>query len=174
MARIQLTLHIAAPLERCFDLARSVELHTRATSSTGERVIAGRTSGLLELNDELTWEARHFGLWQRLTSRITALERPMHFRDSMVRGAFKRFDHDHYFSADSGDGTVMWDIFDYSAPLGILGRLAEQLFLTRYLSRFLEVRNREIKIVAESNLWRQFLPERPDTPLQPPPEKLGG
>ena len=174
MARIELTLHIAAPLERCFDLARSVELHTRSTSSTGERVIAGRTSGLLELNAEVTWEARHFGLWQTLTSRITALERPTHFRDSMVRGAFKRFDHDHYFSADRGDCTVMRDVFDYSAALGILGWLAAQLFLTRYMRRFLEARNREIKAVAESNSWSQFLPQRPNPPLQPSAEQRGG
>src|SRR5262245_6560810 len=137
MARIELTLHIAAPVERCFDLARSVELHTRSTASTGERVIAGRMTGLLELSDEVTWEARHFGVWQSLTSRITALERPTHFRDSMVRGAFKRFDHDHYFKADGSNGTVMRDIFDFSAPLGILGRLVEPLFLTQYMRRFL-------------------------------------
>ena len=161
MARIELTLHIAAPIERCFDLARSVELHTRSTSSTGEHVIAGRRSGLLELNDEVTWKARHFGVWQTLTSRITVLERPTHFRDSMVLGAVKRFDHDHYFSAESGDGTVMRDIFDYSAPLGILGRMAEQLFLTQYMRRFVEARNREIKIVAETNLWSQFLEQGP-------------
>src|SRR5262245_26288806 len=144
MTRIELTLHIPAPPERCFDLARSVELHTRSTSSTRERVIGGRTNGLLELNDEVTWEARHFGLRQTLTSRITLLDRPKHFRDSMVRGVFKRFDYDHYFSADR-DGTVMRDVFDYSAPFGVLGRLAEQSFLSRYMRRFLEARNREIK-----------------------------
>ena len=174
MARIELTVHIAAPLERCFDLARSVELHTWSTSSTGEHVIAGRTSGLLELDEEVTWQARHFKVWQTLTSRITAVERPTYFRDSMVRGALKRFDHHHYFANDGAGGTVMRDVFDYSAPLGVLGWLAEQLFLTRYMRRFLEDRNREVKAVAESDLWSQFLPQRPNTPLQPTAEKRGG
>jgi ligand-binding SRPBCC domain-containing protein len=174
MAQIELTINIAAPVERCFDLARIVELHTRSTSSTGERVIAGRTSGLLELDEEVTWQARHCSVWQTLTSRVTAFDQPTYFRDSMVSGAFKRFDHHHHFTSDGTGGTVMRDVFDYSAPLGVVGWLAEQLFLTRYMRRFLEARNREIKAVAESNLWSHFLPERPNTPLRPTAEKRGG
>jgi ligand-binding SRPBCC domain-containing protein len=158
MACIELTTNIAAPVERCFDLARSTEMHTRSTAATGETVVGGRTSGLFELGDEVTWRARHFGVWQTLTSRITAFERPFYFRDSMVKGAFARFDHDHRFTSDGRGGTVMLDRFDYTAPLGPLGRLAEALFLTAYLRRLLETRNREIKAVAESEDWRHLLP----------------
>ena len=32
--------------------------------------------------------ARHFGITQELTSRITAFDRPRHFRDEMEKGAF--------------------------------------------------------------------------------------
>jgi len=151
MPRIELVTHIAAPCERCFDLARSVEVHIRSTASTGERAIAGRTSGLVELGDEVTWQARHFGFQQTLTSRITAFDRPRHFRDSMVRGAFKHFDHDHYFTPDGVGCTVMRDVFDYAAPFGFLGRLAERFFLTRYMRRFLAAHNRELKRIAESD-----------------------
>ncbi len=156
MARIELSIYIAAPRERCFDLARSVEVHARTTSSTGERAIAGKTSGLLDLGDEVTWRARHFGVWQTLSGRISACDRPSHFRDTMVRGAFKRIDHDHFFES-AGGGTVMRDVFDYEAPLGVLGRIAERLFLTAYMRRFLEARNRELKAVAESDEWIAYL-----------------
>ena len=158
MARIEVVTTIAAPRDRCFDLARSVDLHTRSTAASGETAVAGRTRGLLELGEEVTWRARHFGVWQTLTSRITAYERPAYFRDSMVRGAFARLDHDHRFTADARGGTTMTDVFEYAAPLGALGRMAEALVLTRYLRRLLEARNREIKAVAESDAWRQFLP----------------
>lgn len=87
MPVIKLTTEIQAPLERAFDLARSVELHIASTAHTGERAVAGVTSGLMALGQEVTWRARHFGTWQHLTSRITAFVRPFHFRDSMVRGA---------------------------------------------------------------------------------------
>ena len=76
MPVIKLETFIRAPVERVFDLARSVDVHTAAAAETIERAVAGVTSGLMELNDEVTWEGTHFGIRQRLTSRITALERP--------------------------------------------------------------------------------------------------
>ena len=157
MARIDLSLHVAAPIERCFDLARSIEAHTHSTATTGEHAVAGTTSGLLTLGDQVTWRARHFGVWQELTSRITEFDRPRHFRDSMVRGSFARFNHDHFF-APAGDGTLVQDVFEYRAPLGVLGRIAEQLFLTAYMRRFLDARLRALKALAESSAWVQFVP----------------
>jgi ligand-binding SRPBCC domain-containing protein len=159
LPRIELSTFIAAPPERCFDLARSIELHVRSTSSTGERAIAGKTTGLLEYGDEITWRARHFGVWQSLSGRISAYDRPTHFRDTMLRGAFRHLQHDHFFEPATG-GTVMRDVFDYSAPLGPLGRVAEWLFLHSYMRRFLEARNRELKAVAESNAWARYLGPR--------------
>ena len=157
MARIDISTFIAAPPERCFDLARSVELHTRSTAPSREQAVGGQTTGLLGAGAEVRWRAKHFGVWQQLTSRITAFDRPRHFRDSMVSGAFARFDHDHYFAAE-GSGTRMRDVFDYAAPLGPLGWIAERVFLTRYMRRFLEERNRELKVVAESEGWAEFIP----------------
>ena len=157
MPVIKLTTEIRAPLERAFDLARSVELHIASTAHTGERAVAGVTSGLMELGQEVTWRARHFGTWQHLTSRITAFVRPFHFRDSMVRGAFQGFDHDHFFS-QRGELTVMRDVFDFQSPFGILGRAADCLFLSDYMRRFLLARNALIKTVAETEQWRRYIP----------------
>jgi len=158
MIRLELRTRIHAPRERCFDLARSVEMHTRSAASTGETAIAGRTSGLLGPGDEVTWRARHFGVWQALTSRITAYDRPAFFRDSMVRGAFARLDHDHRFADDGAGGTVMDDVFEFTAPGGALGLVVERLLLARYLRRLLAARNLEIKSAAESDVWRRFVP----------------
>lgn len=157
MGRIQLVTYVAAPIERCFDLARSIEAHVESAVGTGERAVAGVTSGLLGLGDEVTWRARHLGVWQTLTSRITAFEAPRYFRDSMVRGAFARFDHDHHF-APEGDGCVVTDVFDYAAPLGLLGSLVERALLDRYMERFLRERNEQLRTLAESEAWRRYLP----------------
>jgi len=158
MARIETTTRIAAPRERCFDLARSVDVHVRGAAATGERAVAGKTAGLLGLGDEVTWQATHFGLRLRLASRITRFERPDRFRDSLVRGPLARLDHDHEFQDDGAGGTLMSDRFDYGAPLALAGRLAELLFLTRHLRRFLDARNRELKRIAESDEWTRYLP----------------
>jgi ligand-binding SRPBCC domain-containing protein len=155
---IELTTEVLAPIERMFDLSRSVELHMASTAHTGERAVAGVTSGLMTLGQEVTWRARHFGIWQHLTSRITAFERPFHFRDSLVRGVFQRFDHDHFFE-QRGEITVMRDVFDFQSPLGILGHIADRLFLIEYMRRFLLTRHALIKTVAETEQWRRYIPQ---------------
>ncbi len=150
MPTLELELEITAPIEVVFDLFRSVEQHLASTSATRERAVGGITRGLLELGDEVTWEAVHFGIRQRLTSRITAFDRPHSFRDSMVSGAFRRFDHDHIFTATL-TGTRIRERFDFDSPLGPLGWIANRVFLTEYMRRFLERRMAAIQQVAESS-----------------------
>jgi ligand-binding SRPBCC domain-containing protein len=150
MPVIRLETYISAPVERVFDLARDVDAHLASSRDTGERAIGGRTSGLLGLNDEVTWEAKHLGVRQRLTARITAFARPRMFVDEMQRGAFKSLRHLHLFEPHEG-GTLMIDEMTFSAPFGILGRVAERLFLASYMRRFLIKRNEHIKRVAEEN-----------------------
>jgi len=149
MPVIDLSIFIAAPPQLCFDLARDIDLHIVSAEGTNERAIAGVTTGLIGFGEEVTWEATHFGIRQRLTSRITIFDRPVHFRDSQVRGAFRHFDHDHFFPAESG-GTVMRDVFDYTSPFGLLGWIADRLFLKAYMTRFLGKRAAVIKRAAEN------------------------
>ncbi|MEO6587932.1 MAG: SRPBCC family protein [Pyrinomonadaceae bacterium] len=156
MPVIKLETKINAPIERVFDLARSIDLHTKSTAVSGEEAIAGRTSGLINLDETVTWRAKHLGFRQTLTSKITVFERPAHFRDSMVRGIFKRIDHDHFFE-EIAVGTLMRDRFDYDAPLWILGKIADGLFLENYMTGFLIERNKLIKEIAESKKWREYI-----------------
>lgn len=148
MPTIHLETFIKAPVELCFDLARDVEVHIASTSSTGERAVAGTTSGLMGLDDWVTWEARHLGVRQRLTSKITALERPLMFVDEMQRGAFKSFRHLHLFEAKDG-GTLMKDEMTFVSPFGALGKVIDRIFLESYMRRFLIIHNDYIKNLAE-------------------------
>lgn len=156
MPLIELQTVIDAPLERVFDLSLSIDLHMDSVKDTGEVAVGGTIKGLIGLGQEVTFKAKHFGLWFQLTSRIVAFDRPNYFRDSQVAGPFKRFDHDHVFAAKNGT-TIMTDRFDYSAPLGILGRCADVLVLTRHMRRMLSQRNQFIKLTAETEAWRNFL-----------------
>ncbi|MDB4996157.1 MAG: cell division protein [Myxococcaceae bacterium] len=148
MPVIRIETFIAAPREVCFDLARDVDAHLRSTANTGERVVGGTMTGLLELGDTVTWEAVHLGVRQRLTSKMTRVERPHVFEDCMVKGAFASFAHLHEFLEENG-GTRMIDVFDYRSPLGVLGKLADRLFLERYMRRLLTVRAASLKQDAE-------------------------
>lgn len=157
MPIIELHTWIAAPVPRVFDLCRSVDVHVATAAATGERPIAGTTTGLLALGDEVTWSARHLGWRWQLTSCITEFARPRHFRDSMVTGVFARFDHDHDFEVENGMTRVR-DRFDFTSPCGLLGRVADTLLITRHMRRFLAGRMAALKRLAESDAWTQFLP----------------
>lgn len=148
MPTIHLHTFIQAKPAHVFDLSRNVDLHQISTKQTQEKVVAGKMSGLIGLGESVTWRAKHFGIYQNLTAKITAFEKPNSFTDEMVSGAFKSFKHVHKFEGKD-DGTLMTDIFSYTSPLGLLGKLADYLFLQTYMKNLLTVRNAVIKAYAE-------------------------
>lgn len=135
-------------MQACFDAARDLDLHVASLAHTNEKAVAGRTSGLIEAGEEVTWRGRHFGVYQHFTSKITAFDAPHSFQDSMQKGAFASFVHDHLFST-SGEGTNMKDVLVFAAPFGVVGRVVEKLVLRRYLERLLTARAAVIKHAAE-------------------------
>lgn len=151
---------IRAPIERCFDLARSVEVHLVGNIHWGESAVAtaGVTSGLIDLGQRVTWRAKHFGVWQRLTVEITKMDPPTYFQDTMIRGPFRHMQHDHFFRTLAPDATEMRDVFRFAAPLPILGRFAEIAVLRTYMRKLLRERNAVVREIAESDLWRTYVP----------------
>ena len=151
---------IQAPIERCFDLARSVEVHLAGNRHCGETAVAlaGVASGLIGMSQRVTWRAKHLGVWQTLTSEITAMDPPAYFQDTMAQGAFRSMKHDHFFRSLSSGQTEMKDVFCFAAPLPVLGRLAEIVLLRRYMRALLHERNVAIQQIAESPDWSRYLP----------------
>lgn len=156
MPKIELRTEINSTIDICFDLSRSIDFHLISVSNTKEKAIAGCTSGLIELNETVTWEATHFGIRQKLTSIISGLEFPIYFKDEQLKGAFKSFSHEHHFE-QVGDKVIMIDLFEFESPFGILGRLFNRLVLTNYMRNFLLQRNAIVKEYAESDKWKTVL-----------------
>ncbi|MEU0884252.1 SRPBCC family protein [Lentzea sp. NPDC005914] len=144
MTRFEVITGIAAPPRHVFDLSLDVGVHTASMAGSGERIVGGVTSGRMRLGDTVTWQARHFGLPWRMTSRISAFDPPGYFVDEQVEGPFRRWRHEHHFEPDGTGGTVMRDVVDFAAPLGPLGRLAELLVLDRYMPRLIRLRNEHL------------------------------
>ena len=149
MTTIELVTDIDAPIARVFDLARDLDLHLESMAHTGERAVAGRTTGRVEVGDTVTWRARHFGIWWSLTSGIVSVEPPSRFEDVQVHGPFAWYRHEHTFET-IGDGTRMRDRWEHRSPLGSIGRLVDWLVLGRYLRTQLLTRNAAIKRASES------------------------
>lgn len=156
MATIHLTTFISAPVERVFDLSRSVNLHKISTAHTHERVIDGKMSGLVEDGETVTWQAKHLYKERKFTSKITAMNRPVNFTDEMIKGDFKHFHHQHHFKA-TDNGTIMIDVVDFECPYGIIGILLSRFYLKKYLEQLLLTRNQFIKEYAEGGKWKAIL-----------------
>lgn len=156
MPTIHLTTVIHAPLERVFNLSRSITLHKRSMEHVKEEAIKGRINGLIEYDETVTWRARHLGKTRELTTRITAMQHPAYFCDEMVAGDFKHMKHEHFFK-EINNGTIAIDIMEFSSPYGSLGVLFEKIYLKRYLTKLLLLRNKAIKEFAESEKWRVIL-----------------
>jgi ligand-binding SRPBCC domain-containing protein len=148
MTVIHLTTIIEADIYICFDAARDIKVHELSTAHTQEKAVTGRTSGLCEAGDVITWEATHFGIRQQLTGTITKMDRPSSFEDVMLKGTFKSLKHLHQFREKDGK-TIMTDDFQYEVPFGIFGKLFNVLVLKRYMTKFLIARNSVLKDVAE-------------------------
>ena len=149
MPLIEIKTEINSEMKTYFDLARNITLHQECLEGYQEKAVAGRTSGLIELGEWVTWEAKHFGIVQHLTSKITEFDAPNYFVDEMVLGVFKSFRHEHLFH-ESENKTIMTDKFFFESPLGILGKLANALFLKRYMTKLIRKRGRFLKEKAES------------------------
>lgn len=147
--RFERAVRIAAPIEDVFALSLNVDFHKDSFSDSDEQVIDGVSEGGMVLGDTVTWRARHFGIWWKLTSRITEYDPPTFFVDEQVRGPFARYRHEHLFTA-VGDDTEMRDVVEFDAPLGPLGIIAERVVLRRHLEALIDLRNAELCEAAES------------------------
>lgn len=156
MPKIHLTTFIAAPIERVFDLSRSINLHQISTASTNEKAIDGVMTGLINKGETVTWQARHLFKLRQFTSKIIEMKSPDSFTDEMIKGDFKSFSHEHHFKT-TANGTIVIDIIHFETPYGSIGKLANSLFLTSYLERLLTKRNEVIKEYAETQKWKTIL-----------------
>ena len=156
MSSIHLTTYINAPVERVFDLSRSISLHKISLVDTDEKAIAGITTGLINEGESVTWQARHLFRTRRFTSKITAMTKPGYFTDEMINGDFKSFRHEHHFKS-TGNGTIMIDLINFESPSGFIGKLVNSFYLKNYIEKFLVLRNTVIKDYAETEKWNAIL-----------------
>ena len=156
MPTIHLTTFIAAPIERVFDLSRSIDLHKKSMATSNEQAVAGTTMGLINLDETVTWKGKHLYKTRILKSKITAMNRPHSFTDEMVEGDFKSLRHEHHFKQIE-NGTLAIDLFSFETPYKGLGTFVNKIYLTKYLRNLLEHRNAMIKQYAESEKWKFIL-----------------
>lgn len=157
MFRLKENIHVQAPIERCFLLSTSIEL---VEQIIGLKPVEGKTKGLITNGDQLVWRGWKFGMPAMHETLITRYEPYRFFQDTMGRGRFKTFQHDHQF--DEVDGhTLMIDVVRFSMPLGPLGKaFGKQVVVPHVLSMMLK-RFNLLKRIAEGADWERYLVSTP-------------
>jgi len=156
MPIIHLTTFVAAPVDVVFNLSRSIDLHKKSMIHYKEEAVAGIRFGLIEKEETVTWKAKHFFKTRFLRVKITDMKKPDHFTDEQVEGNFKTMKHEHHFKP-CDNGTILIDQFYFESPFGAMGKLFNSLYLTNYIKKLLEQRNKTIKDYAETEKWMRLL-----------------
>lgn len=150
MTTLNLTTSINASINEVFDLNRNIDIHKLSTAKSNETAIDGVTSGLINLNETVTWRGKHFGIYLTHKNLISSMEIPNFFVDEMMEGNFKSFKHLHTFTEENGV-TIVKDEIQYETPFGIFGSIFDKLILKNYFTNFITKRNEFIKKLAENN-----------------------
>ena len=156
MPTIHLTTFVAAPVEVVFDLSRHIGVHKESMARFREEAVAGTRFGLIEKDETVTWKAKHLFKNRLLRVRITEMKKPHMFTDEQSEGDFKSMKHEHHFKP-CDNGTIMIDLFHFVTPYGTAGRWFNTIYLTRYLRKLLEQRNKTIRELAEGEKWKKVL-----------------
>jgi ligand-binding SRPBCC domain-containing protein len=147
---VYLTTLIKAPIQACFNASRNIDMHIDSVSKNSkEKAVGGVTSGLIGLNEQVEWKAKHLGFYFRMTVCITAFKSPILFVDEQIKGPFRKMKHQHSFVAFE-NVTEMHDEFYFESPFGVIGKFVDFLFLKKYMENFLKERNAYMKTVLES------------------------
>jgi len=150
MTQIKITTAIEAQIEIVFNNSRNIDIHQYSASKTNEKAIAGRTSGLIEIGETVTWKGNHFGIYIQHESIISEMEFPTYFVDEQLKGHFKNFKHQHIFRQKENQ-TIMTDILEYETPFGFIGKLFDKLILENHLTNFILHRNSILKKISENH-----------------------
>jgi ligand-binding SRPBCC domain-containing protein len=160
MYTVSETTHVNAPIDRCFLLGTSLKLVSR---TLGMHALERDETGLVQPNDRLIWHGWKFGFPQMHETLVTAYDRPHYFQDSMGRGRFKRYQHEHTFTEIDGH-TLLHDKIRFSLPLGWAGDMVARSVVVPYIAGMLHRHLQLLKRVAETDEWRKYLPAEYSNP----------
>jgi ligand-binding SRPBCC domain-containing protein len=156
MPKIHLTHFIQAPIERVFDLNRSLAVRKKGLHQKNAQVLSSSSKGLVDAGETITLRAKHLGKTREMTARITAFKHPHQFVEEQVKGDLKSYRHE-YHCKPTENGTILIDILEFEGPRDLLGSWAAPFFLKSFFTTMLNRKNDLVRQYAESDKWRAVL-----------------
>jgi uncharacterized protein len=120
---------------------------TRLTPPWENARVIERTGSIEQPGSRVKIRLRAGPLFQTWTAELTACEPGRMFRDVMVHGPFRRWEHTHSFILDGQNKSWLEDRVEYEFPLGWFGKFVGGGYTRRRLSRMFEWRH---KVTAEA------------------------
>ena len=156
MTKIHVTTFINAPIERVFNLSRSLTLSKMAFKGAKEQLLSSSAANMVGAGETITLRAKHLGKTREITSRVTDLELPNGYTEEQIKGDLKSFRHEYHFKKVD-NGTIMIDLVEFEGPRDLLGSLAAKFFLKSYFEKILKKKNELVRQSAESEKWKAVL-----------------
>ena len=156
MVHIHITTFVEAPMQRVFDLARHFTVLKYALRDTPAAVSSGAANELFSSGDTVTFQSRNLGKTRTVTARITEMDGRTRFTEEQVKGDLRSYRHMHHFMP-ADNGTIMIDMIECEPPRDLLGSLAGDGALQRYVKKIVGRRIAEIRQYAESDKWKAVL-----------------
>lgn len=144
--RLERVQRIAQPLETVFSFFADAGNLERITPPFLHFRILTPLPVAMQVGTRIEYHLRLVGVPIQWTTRIEDYAPPHRFVDSQLCGPYQHWVHLHTFSADA-DGTLMRDVVDYDIPYGMIGTLAQKLFVARMLERIFDYRREAITVL---------------------------
>ncbi|MCB0424862.1 MAG: SRPBCC family protein [Flavobacteriaceae bacterium] len=84
------------------------------------------------------------GISSKWVTEITQVQEGQFFIDEQRFGPYRMWHHEHFFYELPNDKTLMEDKISYKIPFGILGHLAQKLFIKKQLKTIFEFRKQTL------------------------------
>jgi ligand-binding SRPBCC domain-containing protein len=130
-----------------YDFHARPDALTRLTPPWENAKVVEQTGGIEQIGSRVKIQLRIGPLTQTWTAEHAACEPGRMFRDVMIAGPFRKWEHTHLFIPDGENGSWLEDRVEYEFPLGWLGKLFGGAYTKRRLKRMFEWRH---KVTADA------------------------
>lgn len=135
---------ISKPLKEVFSFFEKPENLSEITPKTLSFKILNSTPIKMEKNAFINYRIKILAIPLYWTTKITDYNPPFSFTDEQLKGPYSLWRHTHIFVECNG-GTLMTDEVLYSIPYGILGEIAQKIYVKRELDNIFSFREKTIK-----------------------------
>lgn len=144
MTRFEFVQFVPATIDTVWDFFSSPSNLAKITPSAMAFTITSPSTLMMYPGMLITYNVSPvLGVKMNWVTEITQIRKNMYFIDEQRSGPYSIWHHEHHFREVEG-GVEMRDILYYKVPFGLVGKLADFLFVKAKVKQIFEFRNLRI------------------------------